>query len=1444
MTNLYPLQKTLCFELKPVGLTLEHFKKNNILEKAEKRAEEFKEIKKLLDKIHVDIIESGLEKLSKNEDFIKCLRSHEENRGYYIDSCNDLYEEKKKLNEYRCNKESKNKIKQQEEAVKKQEKEVNRKKKIKEDNDERLLTLVKNSLTDDYRYNRIFPHDEKDDKINLLKEYYKKDSEKMKLIDHFSDFISYFNKYDSRIEKLYGDKKISTTYKSVGYRLITDNLPIFHVNIEKIKEIKENITDIAFVEKIDNIENFADYLATVDINRYNYEIDNINSKIDIYNNDINSTKLPYLGKLYHLVDLDQDSDILKRISDDKELIEIINVFIKRIHLQNKDDIQNFKNIFSNLKKYDTQTTYIKNSEFVEDLLKKIFIRGLKYPYIAFDNVIKYDKWPEYRKTQNINTFFSEISNLADKVIKNYEEKYEKAKDILTATYEINEKKLSRTEENKSKDNIVRIKDLLESIKRDLEKRKENELQDILVRITDLLESIKKDLQKSGENKLKDSLVKIIDSLKSIEQDLEKREENKSQEILVRIRDLQESVKKDLERKDILVRIKDLLESLKLLSKFVSWFVPKTKANKDYTNFFKVNFKIYNELQPERLAKIEQIYSHVRAYFSLKNFSTRKIRFNFNANNCLKNWDNWNLQEIKENLGSIFRRKENGRTNYYLGIINKDNKDNFFGFRATEDSEDIYERMIYKKDKDSESSDFSMTFENIRKETIDEMIKNDELYLFQIYNQDFSEYSYGHKKIHTKYWNNIFCNENRAWKRFFINGGAKLFYRPGSLDSNIITHPENIPILNKNRHRLKDKETSTFEYPLIKDKRYTKDKLLFHVPITINNEADCELTKNQENGNIQEQLNKKILNKIKNGKVQHVIGISRSRDGLLQATVIDLCGTNKPSSSSLSTIRSECFDRQSNKIDFRQNYNRLLNNKEIERAEANNANNNNKAMTIQNIINNNDENLVTDKTIIEEWQSERSIKDFKNGYISQAVNEIAKRVVKYNAIVVFEDLDGNSEKVDSKIEKSMYEKLEKALVTKLSFLILDRILGKNLLPKQAGSAFKGFQLTYYGEKEKHRLEGKQSQIKQNGIIFYVPTNLTSNVDSKTGFINCFSLPKTFEDIKNFIDKFENVSEIIGDKEHYEFVMSYNKFINEGKDKNKFLRNDLLGNIETQEFKDNFLNHEWKLYSNGYFLHENGDSTQNSEELNLVHERWERVVEEEKDLLGSSIKTYNYKKIDLKEEFENLFKDITTKISKEDLTTKVSKEDILDFLNKDSESEQKNNRQPSEEMSKLLYSKNRKNPKEDFAKKFVRLLNLMLQMRNYNQKKDYEYIVSPVLDNDNKFFVSSAAVNVSKRIAEKGKLLVNKIKRNDFDLTITDEEWINHIIGKKFPNDKKVENNIASSTNEDENDDEDNVTMKDFAKFDGNNRFGNSNRSRNYNRLGNSNRRNFNNNNKRK
>ena len=60
----YPVSKTLRFELKPVGKTLEHITREDLLQHDEKRAKDYKVAKTVIDNYHIDFIETVLSQAS------------------------------------------------------------------------------------------------------------------------------------------------------------------------------------------------------------------------------------------------------------------------------------------------------------------------------------------------------------------------------------------------------------------------------------------------------------------------------------------------------------------------------------------------------------------------------------------------------------------------------------------------------------------------------------------------------------------------------------------------------------------------------------------------------------------------------------------------------------------------------------------------------------------------------------------------------------------------------------------------------------------------------------------------------------------------------------------------------------------------------------------------------------------------------------------------------------------------------------------------------------------------------------------------------------------------------------------------------------------------------------------------------------------------------------
>ena len=374
-----------------------------------------------------------------------------------------------------------------------------------------------------------------------------------------------------------------------------------------------------------------------------------------------------------------------------------------------------------------------------------------------------------------------------------------------------------------------------------------------------------------------------------------------------------------------------------------------------------------------------------------------------------------------------------------------------------------------------------------------LVEQGRLYLFQIYNKDFSDNKKqkGTDNLHTLYWKALFSPENMNKKDGAIiklNDEAEIFWRKASIDRKI-THPKNQAIDNKNP--LNSKKHSTFAYDLIKNKRFTEDKFMFHCPITIN--FRCS---NGEYG-----YNEKVNQFVADNPDIHIIGIDRGERHLLYYTVIDLDGNIKEQGS-LNTIVSQYKTgerTETNEV----NYHNLLDKKEQERADARLA-----------------------------WTAIENIKEIKSGYLSQVVHKLALLVEKYNAVIVLENLNMGFKRGRVKVEKQVYQNFEKALIQKFNYLVF-----KNRSYAENGSFANGYQLTA-------PFESFAKLGRQTGILYYVDPSYTSHICPKTGFVNYINNYLKYTNVETAkltlakIDgfKFNNA------KGYFEFVIDYDKFIN--------------------------------------------------------------------------------------------------------------------------------------------------------------------------------------------------------------------------------------------------------------------------------------------------------------
>lgn len=431
--------------------------------------------------------------------------------------------------------------------------------------------------------------------------------------------------------------------------------------------------------------------------------------------------------------------------------------------------------------------------------------------------------------------------------------------------------------------------------------------------------------------------------------------------------------------------------------------------------------------------------------------------------------------------------------------------------------------------------YSLKFVNIAEQEIEHLVEEGKLFLFQIWNKDFSPKSSGIPNKSTLYWRELFSPENLADVVFKLNGEAELFMRRQAIEKKV-THASGEKMVNRtvvieidaNDRALRQPISGSIhneiylyvngkksaaelsseagvhlaQYPLlnwekgmpisaalnrtvvkqvffdmVKDKRFTEDKYAFHVPITVNFKSPAKPLK----------FNDRVLTYLADNPDVKIIGLDRGERNLIYLTLIDQQG-NILKQQSLNLI---------NGVD----YHSKLDQREKERDSARKS-----------------------------WQEIGQIKDLKSGYLSGAVHEITKLMVKENAIVVMEELNFGFKRGRMKIEKQIYQKFEQALIDKLNYLVFKDEADH----KAPGGVLNGYQLA--GKFESFAKLGRQC-----GFIFYVPAGFTSKIDPVTGFINIFNTRECTgaESIKAFFDKFESIR-YSARYDAFAFEFDYRKF----------------------------------------------------------------------------------------------------------------------------------------------------------------------------------------------------------------------------------------------------------------------------------------------------------------
>lgn len=1164
-TNLYELSKTLRFELKPIWSTQKLLDENQVFLKDKIRQNKYEKIKPFLNEFHIKFIEFCLKDLSLDyTEYKKSLDEYQKDRKNKETEKNKINEEKK-LREQIVNK-----FKEKTLDFLKTFWEIEIIKWKKNNHKIKILLWDNWSIEfnkNDYEFlfeSQIFELMKKEfvgkwDIYVTNKETWEiyineKTWKDLTIFDNWDWWLWYLTKFFETRKNLY---KSDWTQTALATRIINENLKKFSNNLDiynklKVKEelkIKfknlENDFNIN-IEDFFRLNNYNNYVLQNWINKYNeiiwwkLIIEN-NKKIPWINEYINKyrqntwDKIPFLQKL--------DKQILAWWKE---------VFIEQIENESafKNILENFYNnsvkkveilsyIFWNLINYNNEeykTIYISKEAFntishkftdqISIFEKNVFNELLKDKLVGkkdYEKKEEKDRFPDFiplfyikKGLENYieeDLFFKSRYYENNIIEENNEDIWEKFCNILN--YEFNSL-LSNTITNQ---NWEEVEIWFNILRKKLERLLDNfslwETNDWIIK--DFADVSKKIYQmwkyfaiekKREWNNNYDLNSDFYNSLYS--------EENKKYWYLEFYTEAYEDIinSYNLMRNYIAKKPWEDSKKWKLnfeCSNLLSWWDKNFEGywsyifKKDWLYYlWIINWKKITKEESEKLYKYNDISLAERFVYDFQkpdnkntprlfirskwdSFSPAVSELNLPINNILEIYDK-ELYKINKNNPNKHKPYLEKLINYFKEWFTKHKSYKHFNFvwKNSKEYENIADFYV-----DVEKSCYKPYWENINFEELIELTKN-RIYLFQIYNKNYQLdkniapknyiFQWNWKdNIHTLYFKWLFQTENlenKNWVNIKLSWWWEVFFRP-KIGINKLW---------------KKKDRSWKE--IINNKRYSEDKIFLHFPIQLNFKENK--TKN---------FNLFTNNFLANNKDINIIWIDRWEKHLAYFSVINQ-KWEILESWSLNYIYQK--DKNWNTIQKKE--------KEIKEIK-------------------NDEWKIIDYELIETWKEidyedywllleykekkrrlERQswkeveqIKDLKKWYISAVVRKIADLIIKYNAIVIFEDLNMRFKQIRWWIEKSIYQQLEKALIDKLNFLVEKWEYDKN----KAWNLLKAYQLTF-------PIESFKDMWKQNWIVFYTNASYTSKIDPLTWWRpNLYIKKQSAELNKENILKFKNI-----------------------------------------------------------------------------------------------------------------------------------------------------------------------------------------------------------------------------------------------------------------------------------------------------------------------------------
>ncbi len=1078
-TNLYSLSKTLRFELIPQGETVDNIFKHGLINEDTIRGENYIAVKKIADEYHKQFIDHALANCK-----LKTVDDNLNDSLFEFSVC------------YRTN--------------------------SKDTNFDTIKSKLRESIVKVIKGTEQYKHLAKKEFIEKYLVDFVSSQEEKELIQSFKGFTTYFTGYNTVRANLYdaGGKQ-----GSIAFRLIDQNLPKFIDNCTAFDKINNSpLIDILIddslsellksksLPEIFTLFNYNHVLRQCDIDNYNAIVGIINMNVNLYNQQQKekSSKLDRLKPLFKQILSDRSSLswLPDSFSSDNEMLETIESAYQEIvnSIIDTKELVSLSILLSSISDYDLSKIYITNDTQLTTISKQVYgdwsvIRNAvrefyikENPQTTKESLLKFEerieKYEKSIKQYSIDQIIKaineyDIDNIEKSDILSYyssemvgsriselREAYKAAEELLNTQYPENKNFLQNEK------GIILIKGLVDSLK-----NFQRYIKPLVSEISEKDESFYSVFTPYWEQ-----LNNILNPLY-----------NMVRNYLTRKPYSTEKIKLNFSNQTLLdgwSQSKEESNTSILLCKDGMYYLGI--MNKRHNQIFRTipsiseGSTIYKKMEYRLLPGANKMLPKVLV-------SAKDSKLKYNLTDELL--DNYNNETHKK--GAKFNLQHCHRLiNYFKESIAQHPDWSKFNFEFSDTSTYQDLSMFYRE---VEHQGYKLSFVDIPGEYIDRMVSEGKLYLFQIYNKDFSKYSKGKPNLHTLYWKSLFSEKNLADVVYKLNGQAEVFYRKKS-----INYRDEV-LQNGHHHKeLRDK----FTYPIIKDKRYTLDKFLFHVPITMN-------FKSQGINNINSLTNSFI----KNNGIKHIIGIDRGERHLLYISVVDL-GGNIVEQFSLNDIVNSYNGKE-----YKTDYRALLKEKENKRTE---------------------ERLT--------WMSVENIKELKEGYISQVVNKIVHLIVQYKAIIVMEDLNMGFKQSRQKVDSSVYQKFEKMLIDKFNYIVF-----KDLASTSVGGVMKAYQLA-------NKFESFQKLGKQSGFIFYVPAWNTSKIDPTTGFVDM--LHPRYENIAKTRVFINQIDEIHFDAKsnHFVFSVDYKNYTSKADD-TRTKWDICTGGERIEAYRDRENNSQW-------------------------------------------------------------------------------------------------------------------------------------------------------------------------------------------------------------------------------------------------------------------------------